>query len=190
MSGSALGHRGSSCCLHPVSALLVSVPHIVSCIPGCNRQSHKPCLGKFAVRLSEGPQRVRKKSTATADQDACSRQDGCCLGSGTRAAHVSLLFQGFSKWLQNLKARTTRQRPILQYINQIFLNWLMVSGFCCWIFYFYYFYCNTAGPYTTEIDNGWNLDSPEVSHKTHWLHWSHVFINCIIMFGINHMEEI
>lgn len=186
-----IGQGWNSRCLHPASAPLLSVPDIVPCTSSCDERTQEFCLGKFAVCLSEGPQRVRKKSTVTAAHDACSRQDGYCLGSGTGAAHVSLLLQGFFKCLQNLKARTIQQRPILQYINQIFLSWLMASGFCCWIFLFlFFFYCNTSGPYVTEIDNGWNLGSPEVSHKTHWLHWSHVFINCIVIFCISHMEEI
>lgn len=122
---------------------------------------------------------------------AAGRMDVVLSGLGAWAAHVSLLLQGFFKCLQNLKARTIQQRPILQYINQILLSWLMASGFCCWnCFEFFFFYCNTAGPYATKIDNGWYLGSPEVRHKTHWLHWSHAFIDCITVFRISHMEEI
>lgn len=135
-----VGQGWNSCCLHPAPALLLSISETVSCTPSCDRQTPESCLGKFAVCLSEGPQRVRKKSTVTADPDGCSRRDGYCLGSGTGAAHVSLLLQGFFKCLQNLKARTIQQRPILQYINQIFRSWLMASGFCCWNFYFFYFF--------------------------------------------------
>lgn len=85
-------------------------------------ETQESCPGKSAVCLSEKPQRVRKKSPVRADHDACSRQDGYCLGSGTGAAHASLLLQGFFTCLQNLKTRTIQQRPILQYISQISLS--------------------------------------------------------------------
>lgn len=147
---------------------------------------------EVAACLSEGPQRVREESPVTAECSTCSRQDGNYLGSATGAAHVALFWQGFFTCLQNLKACSVQQRPTLQYINQIFLGWLIASVFCWWIFIFTFFFfsCNTAGPYATERDNGWNLGSPEVSHETHCLHWSHVFINCLIILCISHMEEI
>lgn len=165
---------------------------MLPCNSSCDKQALELCLGKFAGCLSEAAQRVRKEIPVTAECSTCSRQDGNYLGSATGAAHVALFWQGFFKCLQNLKACTVQQRPTLQYINQIFLGWLIASVFCWWIFIFtcFFFSCNTAGLYATERDNGWNLGSPEVSHKTHWLHWSHVFINCLIILCISHMEEI
>lgn len=135
-----IGQGWNSRCLHPAWAPLLSISDIVPCTSSCDEQTRESCLGKFAVCLAEGPRRARKKSTVAAEHSACSRQDGYCLGSGTGAAHALLLLQGFFKCLQNLKARTIQQRPISQYINQIFLSWLMASGFCCCIFYFYFFF--------------------------------------------------
>lgn len=111
----------NSCCLHRAYPLSFHYP-TQPCSSSCHRQTLELCLGRFAVCLSEGPQRLGKGSPVTAECNPCSRQDGYYLGSATGAAHVALFWQGFFKCLQNLKARTIQQRPTLQYINQIFLG--------------------------------------------------------------------
>lgn len=122
----------NSCCLRPASSLILSVSNIALQLQ--LQQANTGVLPR-EVCLSEGPQRVRKESPVTAERGSCSRQDEYYPGSGAGAAHVSLFWQGFFKCLQNLKARTMQQRPTLQYINQIFLGWLIASVFCWWIFF-------------------------------------------------------
>lgn len=139
MSDTALDKAGTPVVyieLHPRSFQHPTLP----CSPSCHKQTLELCLGKFVVCLSEGPQRVRKGSPVTAECDTCSRQEGYNLGSATGAAHVARFWQGFFKCLQNLKACIVQQRPTLQYINQIFLGWLIASVFCWWIFIFTSFF--------------------------------------------------
>lgn len=88
MSDAALGKAGAPVVyiqLHLHSFQYPTLP----CNASCDKQALELCLGKFAVCLSEGPQRVRKESPVTAECSTCSRQCGYIwvLGLGLHMWH-------------------------------------------------------------------------------------------------------